>query len=341
MNVEIAQRLAERRKQAGLSQEALAARLGVSRQAVSKWERSESSPDTDNLIALAQLYGLSLDDLLYVDEEIRDDVTFEAADRAAKRQAEQETATVSPADPPPAPADAAAASDASGGTEAASSGKKGKVHIGPGGIHVEDGDEYVHVSWRDGVHVKDAKKGEEVHVGWDGVHVKSPGNSAGDDDVVIDGAKVVINGEQFDSWQDAHARYHHGWDREERWCEPCGYTVRGERFDSIDDARAKYGDEVGKSIPVRKHYLREFEKSWVKFPYPLVVMGHGAVPVPDHPALLYGGSRHRAQAPRAAGVGRVSHPRGGLVLLDGVRAEPAASRLGCLSHHSRSGVARA
>lgn len=272
MNVEIAQRLAERRKQAGLSQEALAARLGVSRQAVSKWERSESSPDTDNLIALAQLYGLSLDDLLYVDEEIRDDVTFEAADRAAKRQAEQETATASPADPPPAPADEAAASDASGGTEAASSGKKGKVHIGPGGIHVEDGDEYVHVSWRDGVHVKDAKKGEEVHVGWDGVHVKSPGSSAGDDDVVIDGAKVVINGEQFDSWQDAHARYHHGWDREERWYEPCGYTVRGERFDSIDDARAKYGDEVGKSIPVRKHYLREFEKSWVKFPYPLVVI---------------------------------------------------------------------
>ena len=90
--------------------------------------------------------------------------------------------------------------------------------------------------------------------------------------MVIDGAKVVINGEQFDSWQDAHARYHHGWDREERWYEPCGYTVRGERFDSIDDARAKYGDEVGKSIPVRKHYLREFEKSWVKFPYPLMVI---------------------------------------------------------------------
>ena len=39
--------------------------LGVSRQAVSKWERSESSPDTDNLIALAALYGVSLDELLY------------------------------------------------------------------------------------------------------------------------------------------------------------------------------------------------------------------------------------------------------------------------------------
>lgn len=273
MNVEIAQRLADRRKQAGLSQEALAAQLGVSRQAVSKWERSESSPDTDNLIALAQLYGLSLDDLLYVDDEIRDDVTFEAADRAAKREAEQ-AATASAAAPeaPPAPADAASAAGAATGPAPSSSDKKGKVHIGLGGIHVVDGDEYVHVSWRDGVHVKDAQKGEEVHVGWDGVHVKSPGSGAGDDDVLIDGNNVTINGEQFDSWEEAHARYHHGWDEDERWYEPCGYTVEGERFDNLDDARAKYGDEVGKAIPVRKHYLREFEKSWVKFPYPLVVI---------------------------------------------------------------------
>ncbi|WP_236643383.1 helix-turn-helix transcriptional regulator, partial [Enterorhabdus sp. P55] len=83
MNVEIAERLAARRKQAGLSQEALAEKLGVSRQAVSKWERSESSPDTDNLIALARLYGVSLDELLYVDDSIADDVAFEAEDRAA------------------------------------------------------------------------------------------------------------------------------------------------------------------------------------------------------------------------------------------------------------------
>ena len=76
MNVEIAERLAARRKLAGLSQEALAEKLGVSRQAVSKWERSESSPDTDNLIALAKLYGVSLDELLYVDESIEDDVAF-------------------------------------------------------------------------------------------------------------------------------------------------------------------------------------------------------------------------------------------------------------------------
>ena len=64
MDLAMAQRLVDRRKAAGLSQEALAAQLGVSRQAVSKWGRSESSPDTDNLIALAALYGVSLDELL-------------------------------------------------------------------------------------------------------------------------------------------------------------------------------------------------------------------------------------------------------------------------------------
>lgn len=64
MNLEIANRLVALRREHGYSQEELAARLGVSRQAVSKWERAESSPDTDNLIALARLYGISLDELL-------------------------------------------------------------------------------------------------------------------------------------------------------------------------------------------------------------------------------------------------------------------------------------
>lgn len=65
MTIETANRLYELRKEKGLSQEELAEKLGVSRQAVSKWERSEASPDTDNLIALAKIYGLSLDELVY------------------------------------------------------------------------------------------------------------------------------------------------------------------------------------------------------------------------------------------------------------------------------------
>ena len=64
MNVEIANKLVNLRKSSGLSQEALAEKIGVSRQAVSKWERAESSPDTDNLIALSKLYNVSLDEML-------------------------------------------------------------------------------------------------------------------------------------------------------------------------------------------------------------------------------------------------------------------------------------
>lgn len=64
MNVVIAEKLLNLRKQHGFSQEELAEKLGVSRQAVSKWERAEASPDTDNLIRLAKLYGISLDELL-------------------------------------------------------------------------------------------------------------------------------------------------------------------------------------------------------------------------------------------------------------------------------------
>lgn len=75
MNIEIANRLQKLRKENGYSQEELADKLGISRQAVSKWERAESSPDTDNLIILARLYNMSLDELLYDNEsseEIRD-----------------------------------------------------------------------------------------------------------------------------------------------------------------------------------------------------------------------------------------------------------------------------
>lgn len=64
MNVETANRLQRLRKQNGYSQEELAEKIGISRQAVSKWERAEASPDTDNLILLARLYGVTLDELL-------------------------------------------------------------------------------------------------------------------------------------------------------------------------------------------------------------------------------------------------------------------------------------
>ena len=64
MNIEIANRLVQLRKQHGYSQEELAAKLGLSRQAVSKWESGASDPSTSNLLALARLYGVSAEELL-------------------------------------------------------------------------------------------------------------------------------------------------------------------------------------------------------------------------------------------------------------------------------------
>ena len=56
--------LKARRTAAGFTQEYVAEALGVSRQAVSKWENGASEPSTANLMALSKLYGLPVDELL-------------------------------------------------------------------------------------------------------------------------------------------------------------------------------------------------------------------------------------------------------------------------------------
>ncbi len=86
MNVEIADRLLKLRKKNGFSQEELAEKLGISRQAVSKWERAEASPDTDNLIRLAKLYGISLDELLLDGEAEEDDIPETPEEAPEKEQ---------------------------------------------------------------------------------------------------------------------------------------------------------------------------------------------------------------------------------------------------------------
>lgn len=59
------------RKAAKLSQEELAARVGVSRQAVSKWELGDATPEVDKLLALARTFGVTTDELLSEDEPPR------------------------------------------------------------------------------------------------------------------------------------------------------------------------------------------------------------------------------------------------------------------------------
>ena len=64
----LGQRIREHRRRAGLSQEALARRMDVSRQAVTKWESGQSAPSTENLFRLAELFGTTVDLLLPSEE---------------------------------------------------------------------------------------------------------------------------------------------------------------------------------------------------------------------------------------------------------------------------------
>lgn len=65
----LAEKLVNLRKQKGMTQMELAGELHVSRQAISRWEVGAAVPSTDNLMVLSELYGVSLDCLLYDDEE--------------------------------------------------------------------------------------------------------------------------------------------------------------------------------------------------------------------------------------------------------------------------------
>lgn len=138
MNIEIANRLVQMRKDKGFSQEALAEQLGISRQAVSKWERAESSPDTSNLITLAKLYGVSLDELLHTNQE-----KFESGEPSY--QTDDSDSTVEEKEPRP-----------------------DYVNVGWNGIHVKDGNDEVHVGWK-GVHIiEDGKESVRIGSGYEG-----------------------------------------------------------------------------------------------------------------------------------------------------------------------------
>ena len=64
----IGQRIAQKRKELALSQEALGDQLGVSRQSIYKWESDTALPEIDKLIALSRLYGVSVGWLLGVED---------------------------------------------------------------------------------------------------------------------------------------------------------------------------------------------------------------------------------------------------------------------------------
>lgn len=83
----IGQRIAELRKKNNLSQEALGEELGVSRQAISKWEADASLPEIDKLIAMSRLFAVTVGYLLGVEETVRDAEPSEPEDGEAPADA--------------------------------------------------------------------------------------------------------------------------------------------------------------------------------------------------------------------------------------------------------------
>lgn len=161
MNIKTANRLVALRKQHHMSQEMLADKLEISRQAVSKWERAEAAPDLDNLLALSEIYGVSIDELLKgVDQSEGLDEGEKEKDyaAAASGQASERAA----ADDYPGNGDGCAETP---GPE----GQPEVVRVSLSGIHVKDKDSEVHVGLR-GIHVEE-NGGDSVHIGLGGIHV--------------------------------------------------------------------------------------------------------------------------------------------------------------------------
>lgn len=81
------EKIVELRKQKGLSQEELAEQLGVSRQAVSRWELGQTLPDIYNLVQLCELFGVSADYLVKEEASKRNSAAAEENPEEAKQKA--------------------------------------------------------------------------------------------------------------------------------------------------------------------------------------------------------------------------------------------------------------
>ena len=208
MNIEIANRLVHLRKSSHLSQEALAEKLGISRQAVSKWERAEASPDTDNLILLAKLYHVSLDELLKTEEDEEGEEmqnleipAFQMKDEEEKSTEEEPVGKEPTREESTREEPTREESTEKEPTREESTGKEpardeSTEEESTREESAEESGEYVNIGLK-GVHVKD-KDGSEVRIGWDGIHVN---DKKREEDVHIDRKGVFINGEKQEGWK--------------------------------------------------------------------------------------------------------------------------------------------
>ncbi|MBQ7912321.1 MAG: helix-turn-helix transcriptional regulator [Clostridia bacterium] len=154
----LGKKLYELRKNANLSQEEFAEKLNVSRQAVSKWECGDALPDTENLIKISKLYGVSLDELVGNTPQKQNRESEEPEQENAQQTSYEENTQ--------------------------STRKKG-IHIDENEIHIDvEGkiqfdDDGIHVGGKNGIHIDD----DGVHVGGEGgIHIDDDGVHVGGED---------------------------------------------------------------------------------------------------------------------------------------------------------------
>lgn len=126
MTIELANKLIKLRKEAGYTQDELAEKLDVSRQSISKWESGEATPSIDYVQKLAKIYGITVDELLDTENDVKPKGKKEKKNKGIHFD--------------------------NGGIHIEDD--ETSVHIGKEGIFVNDADEKVEVS-KNGIYVND------------------------------------------------------------------------------------------------------------------------------------------------------------------------------------------
>lgn len=176
--------LYELRRQAGLSQEDFAEKLGVSRQAVSKWERGEAYPDIENLIAISEMFSVTLDDLLK-----SDNITFDSTDN--KEDTDEDTYSEEKDNFFRVNVGDKVKLNLNGETTVDDEDTKVKIDLDNGNIIVDDDDGQVKVGFGNGGITVNSDDGVKVKLGKHGIEINDNGDTDDDDDEYI-GEKGTI-----------------------------------------------------------------------------------------------------------------------------------------------------
>lgn len=169
--------LYELRRSSGLSQEEFAERLNVSRQAVSKWERGEAYPDTENLIAISEMFGVTIDGLLNSDDLTqgsRKNTESNESDTSAKDEAGERTFRVNVGDKVNVNLKGAITVEDEDG--------KVMIDLDNNGIVVDDEDGRVMVGLANGGITVNSDDGVKVKLGKRGISINGDDDDDDDDD---------------------------------------------------------------------------------------------------------------------------------------------------------------